>query len=459
MRDLETRLEALGRSVAQPLDLTTPDPAPLLDRARRRRAGRQRLLVAVSSVAALLATVDVLERADPRASATNIAATPDPDAPVPEAEDESPTSTPSPSPSMPRHTATPTTAPGRVAAGKEPAVTPTTTPASGTVTATTGIGGGVWVVGLDGAGLRQVSLDAGPMAWGPTSRAIAVAAGDRIWKLATDDSHRAEIVEVGAPSAVCLDWSSRGDLAWVTSTGDVRIAGPDDAEGRSVLSGGEPDWDARCRWSPDGSILVVGRAEGVVALSPRGAVEWRMDDLVVGEHLAWSPDGRRLAFRSTDPETDEEALVVIDASADDVLQRLPLPAPDLRSLSWDRTGTALLIETRTGGVAHHRVRIADGHVEAMDGAWCCQALEELPDGRWLGFGANGMGRHKTLLVVDPGFSSPQLLLQGRDPRPDQPVMSECRGLYLVEKRVSPNGREVATFGYASYGPHCDSPAF
>jgi hypothetical protein len=264
---------------------------------------------------------------------------------------------------------------------------------------------------------------------------------------------------VGAPSAVCLDWSSRGDLAWVTSTGDVRIAGPDDEAGRSVVTGGEPDWGARCRWSPDGSTLVVARADGVLALSPRGAVEWRMDELVVGEHLAWSPDGRHVAARSTDPETEEAALVVIDASADDVLRRLPLPGPDLRSLSWDRTGTALLVETGTAGSTHHRVRISDGRVEAIEGAWCCQTLEELADGRWLGFGANGMGRHKTLLVVDAAFSSPQLLAQGRDPRPDQPVMTECRGVYLVEKRVSPNGREVATFGRATYGPRCDSPVF
>ena len=107
------------------------------------------------------------------------------------------------------------------------------------------------------------------------------------------------------------------------------------ASGKSVRLGGEKEPSSHPEWSPDGRSLAflggpegrqglrVARAEGSEArfLAP---VEWTNSPLQnPGRRLAWSPDGRRIAFVSATPGPEAEA-----ASGDPVVITRYLYKPD-----------------------------------------------------------------------------------------------------------------------------------
>lgn len=460
MDDLESRLTEMGSHFV-PEDGSLPPVDPLLEAARRRavrrRAAMGGALATVVVAVGALAAAQVSERPaeQSRVAAEEGSSTTTSLAP---SSTTAATSTTAPATTVPQRSDPDTTAPAGAGAGTAPrntssgATTTTVSPSS-----SDGIGPGLWVVNVDGTGLRQLSPDGGAMSWSPDGKVIAKAAGDQIWVFDSSGSGEARTVAVHGDWAACLDWSSRGDLAWVTSSGELRIS----SDGRTsrALPGQYSSnvGIASCQWSPDGSRLAIGR-DGLTVVDRVGEVIRRVDG---GRSVVWSPDGKRLAFVRSEAQSGS-SIVILEPSASDG-QGQAIAPPDesyVHGLSWSIDGSSLYVQ---GGRTAFKLDAATKQTTRLDSAaGCCRLLTELPDGRFLAFSPSPVpeeGERKVLTISTSDFATTRTLAKTRGPRPDAPVMSECRGPYLSDKRVSPDGREVAFIALASYGPRCDSPVF
>ena len=470
--DLERRLARLGREPgSSPRAVPAPPLAELLDAAGRRRV-RRRSGVAAVSVAVLVVGVAVSATArsvvDDR-PATQVAS-------MPGATSTSAAPPPAPPTTMPVPSAAAHTAPPTPAAAPPTTARASTTPTVVAAASTTvpgppaveGTGPGLWVVGVDGRGLRQVSPDGGPITWSPDGQTIAKAVSGLIWLLSADAPQRATTLPVEGEWAACLDWSSKGELAWLTAEGDLRVSS-DLATSRVVARFEERYVQRGCRWSPDGSLLAVD-AGTVTVLDRTGAVVRRSAARVSssrwGSTLTWSPDGSRLAVATaTSASSSSDDVTVLDvepaagADPDTGASSFPAPekGPDVVAISWNRAGTALLLSS-FGGL-QSSMDPDDGRVTALP-VTCCRLLTELPDGRLATFASvPDRGPHRALAVLDDDFALHRTLAVTSGPRPDRPAGMECYGSYLSSMRVSPDGGRIAFLVEANWGPRCDSPTF
>lgn len=461
MDDLESRLAEMGSHFV-PEDGSLPPVDPLLEAAHR-RAVRRRAAVggALATVVVAVGTLVAAQVPQRRAEQSRVAA---------EQGSSTTTSLAPSSTSVTATTAPPTTVPqgsepetAPAGAGASPGTAPRDT-SSGSATTTTvrpssseRIGPGLWVVNVDGTGLRQLSPDGGAMSWSPDGKVIAKAAGDQIWVFDSSGSGEARTVAVHGDWAACLDWSSRGDLAWVTSSGELRISS-DGLTSRALPGQYSSNVGiASCQWSPDGSRLAIGR-DGLTVVDRVGEVIRRVDG---GRSVVWSPDGRRLAFVRSEAQS-RSSIVILEPSAADGEGQAVAP-PDgsyIHGLSWSIDGRSLYVQS--GRTAFKLDATTQQTTRLDSAAACCRLLTELLDGRFLAFSPSPVaeeGERKVLTISTSDFATTRTLARVRGPRPDAPVMSECRGPYLSDKRVSPDGREVAFIALAAYGPRCDSPAF
>jgi hypothetical protein len=334
-----------------------------------------------------------------------------------------------------------------------------------------GVGPGAWIVRLDGTGLRRISAEGGFMSWSATGDRLALATLGWIWKLPTDASRPAATVATGSDQwLLCMDWSSTGDLAWVTRDGDVRIAPDDGTEGR-IAGNGFPD-AVECRWSPDGELLAVVGVSSVSIVDRAGSLRQSWS-IVTGppagnyntRWLEWSRDGSRVAVlgRKSSDRDEPAALYVwtVGAAVPDGPAFSADGTAGVRHLSWSRqepdhiyaaTGTdgggeLYLIDAGTGAAR----QLARG---------CCNRLDALATGRFLAFSPTpANGPRKELRIIDADLATTRRLAFGRGPDPNGSIMQECRGTYFVEKRPSPDEEWVAFRAGAAYGPRCDSPVF
>lgn len=459
MNALEDRLRALGRSVA-PDDHeggTPPDPGPLLERGRRLR--RDRVLavttgLAVAFSAVLVAGVVALRTRDDDGGSIKLASgkvavtTTVPDV-VGGGGAE-------PSGRGPSRTTTPPTSLAAASATSVPATTSTTTPPAHDIETP-----GLWVVGIDGTGLRQLLEQQTPAAWSPDGRAIAYADGDDIVKLSLDASGARTKVAIGAEWLSCLDWSTKGELVWVTSDHSLRVAGPTDTTGREIAdlsTGSATQVPATCQWSADGAYVAT---LGEAALTVRGrdgatVREWRPASehgRLVGDPV-WSPDGL-VAARTYEPNSSRSHLVLLDPASSgpgDVASPSPGPGADrITSLAWHRSGDRLFVATASG---QYVVRAADRSAQPLSSP-CCRDLVPLPDGRFLAYTNAGWAPNNAVTVAEPELDEHRVLVRGKPPSGNN--LQECAGVYMVAKQVSPDGRRVAVVASGSYGPRCEGP--
>jgi hypothetical protein len=455
-------------------DALWPDepPAPTIEDARRAiahgRARRRRTTAVTAMAVVVLVAAGAALVASPTRPSTVVTARPGPDTTT--------TATPtSPAPAVADERSAlppPTTVASAVTAStssQRPVATSTPPKGGDPSKGPDGPGPGFWMVGLDGKGLRQVSPDEGPVAWSPDSRVVAKAAGDTIWLFPTAAGERIGTLPVESPSARCLDWSSKGELAWVTSAGELRVSA--DLKTSRILA---TDVGGRCTWSHDGALIAAisccssqqpSVAIGLTILNRQGDVVGRrpsatLTDWFGNDKIAWAPDDLRIAVMEGRSDGKGPQVLIVDlAGGETTDQRVaPSESSSQGSVAWSADGKGVYVQSSG---SQYLVTIPDLRSTRLPLA-CCRSVSALPDGRLLALGsvpaANFTGYHRAVTVIEPDLTTTRNIVVARGPQ-DGPAMSECAGSYIVGKWISPDARSVAFSIRASWGPRCDSPVF
>ena len=145
----------------------------------------------------------------------------------------------------------------------------------------------------DGSGIRKVgttySDSLTPLFWSPDSTELVFGSTDRGQFVVPVDGSRRQ-----RRRSSCPEWGPRGELSYRDANG-VTIVRRDGSRRRIVLP-------ACPRWSPDGRhVVAYGRRNPVIVDVRTGrrskvVVPPARDIVDTPEWLAWSPNGRRLAF-------------------------------------------------------------------------------------------------------------------------------------------------------------------
>jgi Tol biopolymer transport system component len=176
---------------------------------------------------------------------------------------------------------------------------------------------GIYVVNVDGTGLRQVADDGKRPAWSPDGSRIAFQRDDgspdgAIFVVNVDGTGLRKLAVRGVSPA----WSPDGRMvafhrldSGLRTT--VSVIGADGTGLRELAAGGVSP-----AWSPDGLKIAYevmpDRGGGLEIVNVDGTdVQKVASD---GEFPTWSPDSRRLAFDGRDPDADQPAIYVIDTN-------------------------------------------------------------------------------------------------------------------------------------------------
>jgi len=210
-------------------------------------------------------------------------------------------------------------------------------------------GGGVFV--WERSGLVRLLAGGGQSpSWSPDGRRMAYVRDSELWVVDADGSHRARLAS-GATSA---DWAADGRNLVIEREGTVLVVRADGAGERVLTSGAEPAWSSKGRiaFVRDGELYVI---------DPTGRGLQRLTTSPTFESSpAWSPDGRRLAFVSTERVAidvfvlDVASGVVTQLTADPFVESSPAWSPDGRTIAFvsNRTGVeAPWAVAATGGAA------------------------------------------------------------------------------------------------------------
>ncbi len=216
-------------------------------------------------------------------------------------------------------------------------------------------GGGLWVVGVDGTGLRRFAVAGFPsqygaqMAWSPNSRELAYTTGDSakgqaLWLTSPGLPPRRilrETTELAWPS-----WSHDGRLLTVAVEGAVDAFTPAGRRTWRVSSGGNP-----VGWSTHG-LFASGAYDGAIHVYDENG---RQRFVVRGESGVWSPDGTTLA-------TVSGRRLEVRAANGTVVLQTTLPRLNY-SVEW--AGPKAVAYEDVNGVGH-RIAVPSGRVTPID---------------------------------------------------------------------------------------------
>jgi dipeptidyl aminopeptidase/acylaminoacyl peptidase len=154
------------------------------------------------------------------------------------------------------------------------------------------------VTGLGGRRVRLLAEPAFNPAWSPNGEWIAFSRRGGIDMVASDGGRVRHVLRGRASE---LDWSARGEIAFVRYRGarsDIYTVRPDGTRLRRATSGGV---SSNPSWSPDGRSLAYmreARPAGGFRLDLYIRRGDRTSERIVqgGAFPAWSPDGRQIAF-------------------------------------------------------------------------------------------------------------------------------------------------------------------
>jgi Tol biopolymer transport system component/DNA-binding winged helix-turn-helix (wHTH) protein len=301
---------------------------------------------------------------------------------------------------------------------------------------------GIWLIGLDGAGTRQLTGagqhdigDWGP-AFSPDGRSLAFiregtlsAAAIYLLPLATD------LKPAGAPIRITRETAWIRGLAWtpdgrslVFSSGGhlgmsrlFRVAVPsadrahetapellpsgEQAMSVSVSRTGRLVYSTQLR---DASIWRIALNGGANALTPSLIAPSTLDE----QTPDYSPDGKRLAFAST--RSGVEEIWVAQADGSQPAQVTSTGGPQCSNPQWSRDGKTILFNSRRAGSADLYLmrpdgselkRITDHPAEEYEPRWS-------RDGRTIYFGSDRTGRAEVWKMPADGGPAVQVTKHG-----------------------------------------------
>jgi TolB protein len=210
-----------------------------------------------------------------------------------------------------------------------------------------------------------------------------------------------------------VSWSADG--RWIAySEYDGRT--PFDAAGWSIFISA-PDGSGRRRlveramfvaWSPDGKRLAFGSGRDgnpeIYTIGADGAGLSRLtDDPAKDQHPAWSPDGKQIAFSSN--RAGSEGIFVIPAAGGEA-RRLTTDAARDFNPQWSPDGTRIVFFRERGDRTDqiHWVEVASGKEHQVTRDEFNNVFPSfLPDGR-IGYVSGRPGDVEALIVVSPDGS-------------------------------------------------------
>jgi Tol biopolymer transport system component len=239
---------------------------------------------------------------------------------------------------------------------------------------------GLYLVNPNGSGRQQLSRSGEAPAWSPDGRRIAFAGRRGIWVVNADGSGRRRLTQQGVGRYAPLAWSPDGrKIAFLTEghCGDfcfhLYVMNADGSNVRDLtprLRGGPGQGVVDLAWSPDGRTiafarfadagdLVVRSTEAIFVVKPDGSGLRRLtwERWSAYRAPAWSPDGRRLAVVA-DRDGNSEVYVM---NADGSRRRNVTvnPAYD-GDPTWSPDGRRIAFVSNRDGVYGVYVMNADG---------------------------------------------------------------------------------------------------
>lgn len=153
----------------------------------------------------------------------------------------------------------------------------------------------IYVVGIDGRGLRRVSPllfreqpgaeDVSRIAWSPSGRSVAIGVRSRVYLADLRGGWRA-VPTKGAADWGSPTWSRGGLLAIATNIGEIEVTSAAGKELWSVPGIGAP------AWSSTGRLAVQALSETIRVFDAHG----RRLASFGGWNFSWSPDGTTIAY-------------------------------------------------------------------------------------------------------------------------------------------------------------------